>query len=307
MTDGISRTPRTLAAASFRPLPLTPKAWSVVFPWCFSGASQPYGAATTNIALDVFQNGRIVGQFTNQNVGQELNNPLVVVTLAASASLAGVAAMILAADPNLIPAQVEQIMQETALPMHNSAVSGAGLVQVDPAVATAEALLAQPDMSEYVSVANATVAAGGSVAVDAYAMNLGNGVAGASNAGIYLSNSPTITTSDAGDRELRHAGDHLPARILRRAHNFGGVTRQPCARHLLYRRDCRLHRSAQREQRNQPHLQRGKDHGDGGRSPTNSVVNLGIPGRDEPDFSYDHKLITRPTVCKFLRWGFVCI
>ena len=56
-------------------------------------------------------------------------------TSAASASLAGVAALILSADPNLTPADVEQIMEETALPMANSAVSGAGLAQVDPAVA----------------------------------------------------------------------------------------------------------------------------------------------------------------------------
>ncbi|HLN08621.1 MAG TPA: S8 family serine peptidase, partial [Xanthobacteraceae bacterium] len=59
-------------------------------------------------------------------------------TSAASASLAGVAAVMLSANPNLTPAQVEQIMAETALPMANSAVSGAGLVQVDAAVALAE-------------------------------------------------------------------------------------------------------------------------------------------------------------------------
>ena len=59
-------------------------------------------------------------------------------TSAASASLAGVAALILAADPELTPAQVEQIMEETALPIANSAVSGAGLVRVDAAVAAAD-------------------------------------------------------------------------------------------------------------------------------------------------------------------------
>jgi hypothetical protein len=58
-------------------------------------------------------------------------------TSAASASLAGVAALILSANPTLTRAQVELIMEETALPMANSAVSGAGLVQVDPAVADA--------------------------------------------------------------------------------------------------------------------------------------------------------------------------
>jgi hypothetical protein len=58
-------------------------------------------------------------------------------TSAASASLASVAALILSADPNLTPAQVEQIMEQTALPMSNPAVSGAGLVQVNPAVSDA--------------------------------------------------------------------------------------------------------------------------------------------------------------------------
>lgn len=60
-------------------------------------------------------------------------------TSAASASLAGVAALILSADPNLTPAQVEQIMEQTAASISNSAVGGAGLAQVDPAVAAAEA------------------------------------------------------------------------------------------------------------------------------------------------------------------------
>ena len=59
-------------------------------------------------------------------------------TSASSASLAGVAALILSANPNLTPAAVELLMEETALPMANAAVSGAGLVQVDVAVAAAQ-------------------------------------------------------------------------------------------------------------------------------------------------------------------------
>ena len=55
-------------------------------------------------------------------------------TSAASASLAGVAALILSADPDLTPAQVETIMEQSALPMSNSAVAGAGLVQVNSAL-----------------------------------------------------------------------------------------------------------------------------------------------------------------------------
>ncbi|WP_298258739.1 S8 family serine peptidase [Bradyrhizobium sp.] len=61
-------------------------------------------------------------------------------TSAASASLAGVAALILEADPSLTSAQVEGIMEQTALSMSNPAVSGAGLAQVNPAVAAAFAL-----------------------------------------------------------------------------------------------------------------------------------------------------------------------
>ena len=73
-------------------------------------------------------------------------------TSAASASLAGVAALVLSANPNLTPAQVERIMEQTALPMTNSAVSGAGLVQVDLAVADVEAPV--------VTVADVTLSAG---------------------------------------------------------------------------------------------------------------------------------------------------
>ena len=76
-------------------------------------------------------------------------------TSAAAASLAGVAALILSANPNLTPAEVEQIMEETALPMANSAVSGAGLVAVDAAVATAEAAA-----TPAVAVTNITLSAG---------------------------------------------------------------------------------------------------------------------------------------------------
>ena len=62
-------------------------------------------------------------------------------TSASSASLAGVAALMLSADPNLTPAEVETIMEQTALSMGNSAVAGAGLVQVKPAVAAALAMI----------------------------------------------------------------------------------------------------------------------------------------------------------------------
>jgi Subtilase family len=58
-------------------------------------------------------------------------------TSAAAASLAGAAALLLAENPDLTPAQVSLIMRGTALPTGNTAVGGAGLVQVDPAAAAA--------------------------------------------------------------------------------------------------------------------------------------------------------------------------
>ncbi|WP_325372116.1 cadherin-like domain-containing protein, partial [Bradyrhizobium sp.] len=76
-------------------------------------------------------------------------------TSAASASLAGVAALLLSENPNLTPAQVEQVMEETALPISNSAVSGSGLVQVDAAVAA----VTSPSLVDDVSL---TVPLGGS-------------------------------------------------------------------------------------------------------------------------------------------------
>ena len=115
-------------------------------------------------------------------------------TSAASASLAGVAALILSANPNLTPAQVEQIMEETALPMANSAVSGAGLVQVDPAVAAANGN--QPDLTAYLSNGSMTAAAGSSINLQTWTDNLGGASTGSSTTAIFLSSTPTITTSD---------------------------------------------------------------------------------------------------------------
>src|SRR4029079_19000144 len=54
----------------------------------------------------------------------------------------------------------------------------------------------QPDLSEYVAVSAATIAAGGNVTIDAYNMNLVIGVAGLSTDRIYISSDSTITTSD---------------------------------------------------------------------------------------------------------------
>jgi CARDB/Subtilase family len=115
-------------------------------------------------------------------------------TSAAAASLAGVAALILSADPNLTPALVETVMQESALPMANSAVSGAGLVQVDPAVAAANGN--QPDLTAYLSNGSMTAAAGSSINLQTWTDNLGGASTGSSTTAIFLSSTPTITTSD---------------------------------------------------------------------------------------------------------------
>ena len=86
-------------------------------------------------------------------------------TSAASASLAGVAALILSANPGLTPAAVEQLITETALPMANAAISGAGLAQINPAVADAQTEAAA-DHGPVVTAthANVTLANGQSIA-----------------------------------------------------------------------------------------------------------------------------------------------
>ncbi len=94
-------------------------------------------------------------------------------TSAASASLAGAAALILSADPNLTPAAVEQRMEETALPTANAAVSGAGLVQIDPAVADA---LAELVPAPVVSATNQTVADNQSVPLSSIFSVSGSGI-----------------------------------------------------------------------------------------------------------------------------------
>jgi len=85
-------------------------------------------------------------------------------TSAASASLAGAAALILSADPNLTPAEVEQLMEETALPMANAAVSGAGLVQIDPAVKDVESGIVESKIT-VVGTASDAVQGGAAVAI----------------------------------------------------------------------------------------------------------------------------------------------
>ena len=174
-------------------------------------------------------------------------------TSAASASLAGVAALILSANPGLTPAQVLQIMEETAVPMGNSAVSGAGLVQVGPAIAAAMALI-PPDLTEYVAVNKTTVAAGGTLTIDAYDMNIGNGVSGPSTAQIYLSTDPTITTSDTVLATL--TTPETLATVSQPGYYdhqtvYGDAAGQPRARHLLHRRDRQLQQPGQREQHDQ--------------------------------------------------------
>jgi len=64
-------------------------------------------------------------------------------TSAATPAAAGIAALMLQENPSLTPAQIATILAESAIPMANSDVSGAGLVQATTAVELAEA--AVPD------------------------------------------------------------------------------------------------------------------------------------------------------------------
>ena len=58
-------------------------------------------------------------------------------TSAATPTVAAIAALMLQENPDLSPAQVSQMLAESAIPFGNSAVSGAGLVQADVAVSLA--------------------------------------------------------------------------------------------------------------------------------------------------------------------------
>ena len=63
-------------------------------------------------------------------------------TSAAAANAAGVAALVLQADPALRPAQLTQVLEQTAVPANGPALAaGAGLLQADAAVQAAFALL----------------------------------------------------------------------------------------------------------------------------------------------------------------------
>src|SRR6185312_8348443 len=63
-------------------------------------------------------------------------------TSAASAAMAAAAAMVLAADPNLTPYEVQMILTESTIYAGNSSVVGTGLVQIDTAVSLATAYAA---------------------------------------------------------------------------------------------------------------------------------------------------------------------
>ena len=120
----------------------------------------------------------------------------------------------------------------------------------------------QPDLTEYVSIASTTLAAGAATTVDAYAINRGNLASGASTAGIYLSTDANITTSDVllttVDSSTLSANG-LAGYVDHHA-GVGNAAQQPCARHLLHRWHRRLQQPGRREQRGQQRLWSGPDH-----------------------------------------------
>jgi serralysin len=88
--------------------------------------------------------------------------------------------------------------QRSGSPDGTDTVTGVESFQFADGVAASSTLMGppQPDLSEYVTVSQSTVPAGGNLTVDAYNMNLGDAVSGPTTAKIYLSTDATITTSD---------------------------------------------------------------------------------------------------------------
>lgn len=122
-------------------------------------------------------------------------------TSAAAASLAGVAALILSADPSLTPAQVEQIMEQTALPMANSAVSGAGLVQVDPAVADAISDASSAPATPPVPTVTSDTVSGSGISSGAGTLELGQTAVltlTMSEAVVVSGGTPSLSLNDGG-------------------------------------------------------------------------------------------------------------
>jgi class 3 adenylate cyclase len=113
-------------------------------------------------------------------------------TSAASASLAGVAALILSANPKLSPGQVEQILQDSAITMANPAVSGAGLVQANLAVAAALAENGQTQTLAIIKSIVETPTSGD--------LNAGNHVTITVDltAQVNVTGAPTLTLNDNG-------------------------------------------------------------------------------------------------------------
>src|SRR5579883_949621 len=97
-------------------------------------------------------------------------------TSAASASMAAAAAMVLAADPNLTPYEVQMLLTESTVYAGNSNVVGTGLVQIDKAVslATAYAATGQHVSAVYAgqTARNVTIGSGTTLLVSAYASAL---------------------------------------------------------------------------------------------------------------------------------------
>ena len=94
-------------------------------------------------------------------------------TSAASAAMAAAAAMVLAADPNLTPFEVQMILTESTVNAGNSNVVGTGLVQIDTAVSLANAYAATGQHISAVYAGqtsqNAIVTSGTTLLVTSYA------------------------------------------------------------------------------------------------------------------------------------------
>ena len=88
-------------------------------------------------------------------------------TSCATPSVAAVAALMLQANPQLTPAGVEAILEYTAIPLTTDpAVSGAGLVQAEPAVALAQEVAAEPPVLSGAGNSVSYVIGGAAVVID---------------------------------------------------------------------------------------------------------------------------------------------
>ena len=128
-------------------------------------------------------------------------------TSAAAPSIAGVAALLLAANPALTPAQVRAALVASALPMADAALAGAGLAQTDKAVALARLPTVLSAAAEADTAG--TVTTGHAVTIT-LATSAGLTATAAANGSL-----PTLTLDDGGTATLDVAASSGTSLVFR--------------------------------------------------------------------------------------------